>query len=142
MSNKKKGFLGKVFEETGKTFEKAKSEVEKTIDERTAKTRKEVTETSNSILITVELPGARKEDTKINITDEEVDIRAVFDKTQVPAESRRITAEDRKRGVIIRNYKLPAKVIAEEAEAEFKNNALIIEIPKVGQKKGFEVKIK
>jgi HSP20 family protein len=136
-----KSFLDKVFEETSKTMERARSEIEKSIQEYTAGTGKEVTETFNSILITVKLPGVKKEDIKVNITDNKVHIRAVFDEKQLTGESDEMTPEDIKLGEIIRVFKLPKKVIPEKAQAEFKNNVMKIEIPKASPEKSLELKI-
>ena len=49
---------------------------------------------------------------------------------------------DRKSGVIRRTVRLPKKVIPQEANAEFENGVLKIEIPKQEKTESFKVEIK
>jgi len=145
MVNKKpkpeKSLFDKVLEDTGKALEKAKEDIEKSI-EHYSNIDGEVVEALGSIIVTIELPGVKKDNININVTDRKVNVRAVIDEEALSNEGIQIKPEDRKRGEIIKVLKLPRKVIPEQAEAEFKNSILKIEIPKLEQEKSFDVKIK
>lgn len=145
MVNKKpkteKSLFDKVLEDTGKALEKAKEDIEKSI-ENYSNIDGEVIEALGSIIVTIELPGVKKDNINIKVTDRKVNVRAVIDEETLSNEGIQIKPEDRKRGEIIKVLKLPRKVIPEQAVAEFKNNILKIEIPKMEQEKSFDVKIK
>ncbi|WP_297508648.1 Hsp20/alpha crystallin family protein [Thermococcus sp.] len=95
-------------------------------------------------VITVELPGVRKEDIKLRVTEDTV---------YIEAQVRREKELEREGAIRIERYysgyrrviRLPEEVIPEKAKARYNNGVLEIEIPKKRpskpEKEGFEVKI-
>ncbi len=90
----------------------------------------DVFETDKEVVVTVELPGVRKEDIEVNVTENSVEVKAEV----------KIEAKEEKEGVyrVERSYKgfyrmipLPTEVKPEEAKATYKNGVLEIRIPKV-----------
>ncbi|ASJ00247.1 Hsp20/alpha crystallin family protein [Thermococcus gorgonarius] len=98
----------------------------------------------DKFVITVELPGVRKEDIKLRVTEDTV---------YIEAQMRREKELEREGAIRIERYysgyrrviRLPEEVIPEKAKARYNNGVLEIEIPKKNptkpEKEGFEVKI-
>ncbi|HDZ36277.1 MAG TPA: Hsp20/alpha crystallin family protein [Thermococcus sp.] len=98
----------------------------------------------DKFVITVELPGVKKEDIKLRVTEDTV---------YIEAQMRREKELEKEGAVRIERYysgyrrviRLPEEVIPEKAKARYNNGVLEIEIPKKTPTKtkeeGFEVKI-
>jgi HSP20 family protein len=95
-------------------------------------------------VITAELPGVRKEDIKLRVTEDRVYIEAQIKREKEFEEEGAIRVERYYSGYR-RVIELPEEVIPEKAKARYKNGVLEIEIPKKKPTKtegeGFEVKI-
>ncbi|WP_297552739.1 Hsp20/alpha crystallin family protein [Thermococcus sp.] len=95
-------------------------------------------------VITVELPGVRKEDIKLRVTEDTVYIEAQIRREKELEEEGAIRIERYYSGYR-RVIRLPEEVIPEKAKARYNNGVLEIELPKKAPKKpegkGFEVKI-
>ena len=95
-------------------------------------------------VITVELPGVRKEDIKLRVTEDTVYIEAQIKREKELEEEGAIRIERYYSGYR-RVIRLPEEVIPEKAKARYNNGVLEIELPKKAPKKtegeGFEVKI-
>lgn len=70
----------------------------------------------------------------MDVTETRVRIKAAFDITQEINRGSHLTLHDRKSGVVRRTVRLPKKVIPQEAEAEYENGVLKVEIPKQEKK--------
>lgn len=95
-------------------------------------------------VITVELPGVRKEDIKLRVTEDTVYIEAQMRREKELEQEGAIRIERYYSGYR-RVIRLPDEVIPEKAKARYNNGVLEIEIPKKNPTKkegeGFEVKI-
>ena len=95
-------------------------------------------------VITVELPGVRKEDIKLRVTEDTVYLEAQIKREKELEEEGAIRIERYYSGYR-RVIRLPEEVIPEKAKARYNNGVLEIEIPKKKptrtEKEGFEVKI-
>ncbi|ASI99628.1 Hsp20/alpha crystallin family protein [Thermococcus celer] len=94
-------------------------------------------------VITVELPGVRKEDIKLRVTEDTVYIEAQMRREKELEEEGAIRVERYYSGYR-RAIRLPEEVIPEKTKARYNNGVLEIEIPKKSPKKekgGFDVKI-
>ncbi|WP_297521217.1 Hsp20/alpha crystallin family protein [Thermococcus sp.] len=95
-------------------------------------------------VITAELPGVRKEDIKLRVTEDTVYIEAQIKREKELEEEGAIRVERYYSGYR-RVIRLPEEVIPEKAKARYNNGVLEIEIPKKKptktEKEGFEVKI-
>ncbi|WP_457751718.1 Hsp20/alpha crystallin family protein [Thermococcus sp.] len=98
----------------------------------------------DKFVVTVELPGVRKEDIKLRVTEDTLYIEAQVRREKELEEEGAIRIERYYSGYR-RVIKLPEEVIPEKARAKYNNGVLEIELPKKSPKKpegeGFEVKI-
>ncbi|WP_297458139.1 Hsp20/alpha crystallin family protein [Thermococcus sp.] len=98
----------------------------------------------DKFVITVELPGVRKEDIKLRVTEDTVYIEAQIKREKELEEEGAIRIERYYSGYR-RVIRLPEEVIPEKAKARYKNGVLEIELPKKSPRKeseeGFQVKI-
>ncbi len=95
-------------------------------------------------VITVELPGVRKEDIKLRVTEDTVYIEAQIRREKELEEEGALRIERYYSGYR-RVIQLPEEVVPEKAKARYNNGVLEIELPKKNpskpEKEGFEVKI-
>lgn len=94
----------------------------------------DVYETENSVVAVFEMPGVEKEDIALFVSEDRIEVSTKKKKEE----------EEKKKGYYryeaeaksyYRIVSLPAKVVAEEAEATYKNGVLRVEIPKAEKKK-------
>ncbi len=100
----------------------------------------DIIETDKEIKVVVDLPGVRKEDIKINATEDEVEIRAER-KREEKEEREGFIRREREFGRFYRRFTLPTKVDPNGAKATYKNGVLEIILPKVEAKERTEIKI-
>ena len=101
-----------------------------------------VYETENSVMAAFEIPGVEKEDIQLNVTEDSIEVK-VEKKAETESESKEYNAYEIRRHRFYTLVTLPAEVIAENADANYKNGILRVEIPKAKkqeQKKRIEVK--
>lgn len=88
-------------------------------------------ETDKEIITEIELPGIDKKDIKVNVSENEIEI-----KTETKNENK---IEDKKKGMyklersysgFYRKFNLPENANANNAEADYKNGILKIKVPK------------
>lgn len=101
---------------------------------------KMVHETDDSIVVNVVIPGIKKENLDLNITESQLAIEATF-RMENYMKGSLISFEDKRTGTIRRKIKLPQKVIPGEAVAKLENGILRVEIPKLEKEEQFKVKI-
>lgn len=100
----------------------------------------DVIEDDNNIIVVTELPGVKKEEIKIDITEYDLDITAhVNDEGKF--EDKKFINKERLYGKVNRNIKLPAKIKIDDSFTEFENGVLTIILPKLKKEKTFEVKV-
>jgi HSP20 family protein len=138
----RKGLIEKMLEDTVKTIDGIGQDIGKSVIDYTFVPGKDILETDDSIIVHVDLPGIKKEDIDLDVTETRVRVKADFDITQEINHGSYLTFHDRKSGVMRRTVRVPKKVIPEEAEAEFENGVLKVEIPKLEKIKSYKVKIK
>jgi HSP20 family protein len=138
----RKGLIEKMLEDTVKTIDGIGKDIGKSVIDYTFVPGKDILETDDSIIVHMDLPGIKKEDIDLDVTENRLRVKANFDFTQEIKHGSYLTLHDRKSGVMRRTARLPKKVIPQEAEAEFENDVLKVEIPKLEKIKSFKVKIK
>ncbi len=114
--------------------------------EKTAKTgtrmpATDVYETENNVIVAAELPGIDKKDIALNITGNEIEIRAEK-KQEKEQKGKGFYKFAAARNQFYRRMTLPAEVKPEKAKAEYKNGLLRVEIPKTkkaAKKKKIEI---
>jgi HSP20 family protein len=133
-----KGLIDKMLEDTGKTIDSIKNDINQSIVDYTFVPGKDIIETDDTIIVRVDLAGIKKENIELNLTDTKLKVKAEFEDEhlgQLKGNNRRPTS-------IRRSVRFPKKVLPEEAEAKFENGLLSVEVPKLEKKESFRVDIK
>lgn len=100
----------------------------------------DVIETDNEVIATAEMPGLEKEDIKINISEDRLEISAETKKEE-KIEEKGYVYRERRAGKYYRSIPLPSPVDPDKATATYKNGVLEVKMPKteVKQKKTIKV---
>lgn len=138
----RRGLVERMLEDTSKTIDSIRYDLEKSIVDYTFVPGKDIIETDENVIVNVDLPGINKEDIELRITETRLKVKADFDIELEVEHGSYITLHDRKSGVMRRTVRFPKKIIAEEAEATFENGVLTVEAPKVEKEESIELKIK
>ena len=100
----------------------------------------DVFETGNEVVVTVELPGVRKEDIDLTVREDTVEISA-----EVKREEEKKEEEGYERRRMFQKYytviPLPCEVVPDQAKATYNNGVLEVRIPKAKVSKGTKVKV-
>ena len=89
----------------------------------------EVGENDGAYVVTVELPGAKREDVQLEIHDDVLSIRGEKKSEREEKNEKRHYVE-RSYGSFTRSFTLPANADADRIKASFKEGVLTVEIPK------------
>jgi HSP20 family protein len=102
-----------------------------------------VAETDREVVVHAELPGFKKNDVSLNVTESYVEILATR-KTERVERTEKTFMEERQAGALRRAFTLPAKVDPDKTEARLENGILTIVMPKLypEQKKKRRIDIK
>lgn len=138
----KKGLIEKMMQDTAKTIDGISKDIGKSVIDYTFVPGKDILETDESVIVHIDLPGIKKKDIDLDVTETRVRVKANFDIEQEIQKGSHLTLHDRKTGVVRRTVRLPKKVIPTEAEAEYEDGVLKVEIPKQEKTESFKVKIK
>ena len=74
-----KGVIDKMLEDTAKTIDSIKNDIEKSIVDYTFVPGKDIIETDDSIIVRVDLAGIKKENIDLNLTDTKLKVKAEFE---------------------------------------------------------------
>ncbi|AXV38626.1 MAG: Hsp20/alpha crystallin family protein [Methanobacteriaceae archaeon] len=135
-----KDIVSSMMEDTAKTLDVMRQDIEKKIVDYTFVPGKNIIETDESVIVHVVLPGIKKEDIELNLTEKRLKVKAKFDVEHV-VEGTYMTLSDKKSGFIRRTVRFPKKVIPQEAKASFENGVLKVEVPKLEKEESFNVKV-
>ncbi|MEM4201780.1 MAG: Hsp20/alpha crystallin family protein, partial [Candidatus Hadarchaeum sp.] len=96
---------------------------------------------NDNITIRAELPGVNKEDIKLNVTDDSLELK-VLRKKEASSETAGAQRVERSYEGFYRYLQFPCKVVPERATATYNNGILEVKIPKTEKtKRGIEVKV-
>jgi HSP20 family protein len=101
----------------------------------------EVYEDKEEVVVKAEVPGLKKENLEVNITNHMLTIRGEK-KQEVEKEKKGYYYSERSYGSFSRTVELPTDVRTEKAAAHFKDGILEIRLPKTEEAKKHEVQIK
>jgi HSP20 family protein len=102
----------------------------------------EVQETSSHYLMSMDLPGIRKEDIKIELQDNSLIISGERRRTQsVEDKESRVQRYEKSYGFFKRSFSLPTSVDPSKVEAHFDNGVLELELPKLQVSKSHKIEI-
>ncbi|HOI41076.1 MAG TPA: Hsp20/alpha crystallin family protein [Methanobacterium sp.] len=145
--NDRKNRAEQIFNEMIKTIKERQVDLDQAIAEYTSgpvKPAMDVAEDNEQITVTTELPGVERENIKIDLSEESLEIRAEFKKeTEEEGEESGVTyhRKERRHGTASRVVVLPAKVKIDEVTARFENGVLTIIMPKLDKRETYEVKV-
>lgn len=100
----------------------------------------DVIENENEVVATAEMPGLEKQDIKINLTDDRLEISAEKEHEE-QKEEKGYVFKERSSGSYYRAISLPSPIDPEKSTASYKNGVLEIKMPKSEIKKKKSVKI-
>ncbi len=101
----------------------------------------DIFEDANNVVVKAEIPGIKKEDIDVRLTDDVITISGEK-KKEDKVEKKDYCRLERSYGSFKRSFRLPKEVQADKAEAKFEDGILEISIPKTEQAKKKEKKIK
>ena len=139
-----RGAAQKFFDDMIGTFRERGGDFEKALSEYTASAPSKLTtdliETDGSIIVKADLPGVKKEDIVIDLTDDSIEIFAKFEE-ETEEEGVNFIKKERRYGEARRSLILPEAIKVKETSAKFDNGVLTVTLPKLEEKKRFQVKV-
>ena len=91
----------------------------------------DIRETDNSFILDIDLPGYKKEDIKIDVTDGYLTINAKTSSENNEEEKGKFVRRERFMGEVSRSFYVGEDVEVDNIKAAFKNGTLCLEVPKV-----------
>ena len=101
----------------------------------------EVYEEKDDVVVKAEIPGIKKEELEVNVTDDLLTIKGEKKKEEEVKEKGYYYSE-RSYGAFERSVQIPRAVHADKARASFKDGILEVRLPKTEEAKRKEVKLK
>lgn len=100
----------------------------------------DIFEEGDTVVVKAELPGIKKEDVDVSMTDNVISISGEKKKEE-KVERKNYYREERSYGSFTRSFRLPVEVQTDKAKAQFKEGILEIRIPKTEEAKKKEKKV-
>ncbi len=94
----------------------------------------DIYEEGDDVVVKAELPGMKKEDIEVNLTEDSITISGEKKKEE-KLEKKGYYRHERSYGTFARSFGLPSEVNTEEAKAEFRDGILEIRVPKTEEAK-------
>jgi len=119
------------------TIREKQEELGKNLSDYTTSFQKplaDVMETETSIIVITDLPGVKKDDIDIDISEDTIDIVARFD-DEIDEEGANYIKKERNYGETRRSINLPAKIDVKKASAKFNEAILTVKLPKIEEEK-------
>jgi HSP20 family protein len=101
----------------------------------------DIFEEDGNVVVKAELPGMKKEDIEVTVTDHTMRISGEK-KREDKIEKKNYYWEERSYGSFARSVQLPSEVQTDKVEAKFKDGILEVRIPKTEEAKSKEKKVK
>jgi HSP20 family protein len=119
------------------TIKEKQEELGKSLSDYTMSFQKplaDIMETENSIIVITDLPGVKKENIDIDISEDTIDIVAKFD-DEIEEEGANYIKKERSYGETRRSIDLPDKIDVKKASAKFNDSILTVTLPKIEEEK-------
>lgn len=100
----------------------------------------DVSEDSDNIYFTIEIPGMSKEDLKVTMQDNLLTIRGEK-KMEMERKEANLHRVERSYGSFVRSFSVPSGVVADRIKAQYQDGLLKITLPKAEQVKPKEIPI-
>jgi HSP20 family protein len=105
---------------------------------RTAVT--DIQETDEAVIVTVELPGMKKEDISLNLTETSLEVKAET-KEELKEEKEGFKSYRKRYSGFYRRIPLPTAIDPDKVKASYKNGVLEVKMPKAEKEKRKEISI-
>lgn len=138
---KRRNRAEEIFNEILETIKEKQKDIEGAVNEYTSITTQlntDVVEDNGQITVITDLPGVKRNNIKIDITEDTLEITAEFNKD---SEVKYFFRKERTYGVTNRKISLPKKIKINETSADFENGVLTIVLPILINQETFEVKV-
>lgn len=89
----------------------------------------DINETDTNIIATFDMPGINKKDIELHVDEDKISVKAER-KAEVKEEKKCFYHHERSYAGFYRQFPLPAKVLPEKADAEYKDGVLTVTLPK------------
>lgn len=125
------------------TIKESQNDLEKTISGYASGSNKllmDIIEDNTNVIVKTDLPGVKKENIKIDITEDTLEIRANF-KDEILTEGANYIKRERRSDVLKRLVTIPAKIKIDDAIAGFENGVLTVTLPKIEKKESFKLHV-
>ncbi len=119
----------------------AADEIERSIYSYSSAPDTDLIETDDNIVVHTDLPGIKKEDITLDLSEDTLKIKVMGSVKGPMEEGAQVKQKGRKHGRIKRVVKLPEKVIVDAATAKLENGVLTVTMPKAEKKVRHEVPI-
>lgn len=110
-------------------------------DERAFNPPCEISETDDHILMSVDLPGLKREDIKIELNGRHLTVSGERKRETTSKAGEKVQRYEKSYGFFKRSFMLPETVDAENVEARFENGVLEVALPKTQAAKPRQVEI-
>jgi len=131
---RKRSSIDRIIDDAMGYISDAADEIERSINSYAVAPETDLIETYDNIIVHTNLPGVKKEDITLDLTEDELIVKVMGYIKSPMEEGTQIKAKGRKQGRIKRAIKLPEKVIVEEAVAKLENGVLTVTLPKAEKK--------
>ena len=100
----------------------------------------DIFEEGNDVVVKADMPGVKKEDVDVSLSDDMITIRGERKKEE-KVEKKDYFRVERAYGSFTRSFRLPADVLTDKAEAKFDRGVLEIRIPKMEESRSKTKKV-
>ena len=139
---KRRSRAEEIFNEIVNTVKDAQKDIEGTVNQYTSNANKilamDVVDDDKDIMVITDLPGVVRDNIKIDLTEDTLEITAQFNEI---SEGKNFFRKERLYGDANRIVSLPAKIKINESSAKFENGVLTVVLPKLENTESFEVKV-
>lgn len=101
----------------------------------------DIFEEADNVVVKAEIPGVKKEDLTVNVTENAITISGEKKKEE-KAEEKDYYRYERSYGAFSRTLPLPVEVQSDKAKAKFSEGVLEVKVPKTAKAKKKEVKLR
>ncbi len=129
-----------IMKDSVKTLDNLRFHMEESIVSHDLLPGKMVQETPEMVIVSVLLPGIKKENLDLNLTESQLEIKATIN-MENEMKGNLISFHDKREGIFRRKISLPTKVVPQEAKAQLDDGILRLEVPKLEKEEQFKVKI-
>ncbi len=141
---KRRNAAEEMFKDVIYTIKEKQNDLGRTLTEYTSnsplKPNMDMVEDEEQLTVMTDLPGFKRQDITIDITEDTIEITAQFDE-DTEAKGKNFLKKERNHGKVNRIINLPTKVRSTESSAKLENGVLTVILPKLEKKETFEVKV-